>query len=150
MVWTESSFPAVLLELTLTDSSVSEPMVQAVASALPWGPESVREELHRSIELGVLQVLWRLKRRVQGRDCQDSEAQPTLLAQQPDRGRRLASQLESLLGFVPESTTLRPRSARQLLRARRLSALLDSVHGLLSSGRHATCRELYYRHLCSQ
>ena len=106
--------------------------------ALPWGPESVRQELRESIELGVLQVLCHLQHHTGARP------QAQALLARPQRGR-LAAQLEGLLGFTTNSSEPRPRSSSQALRARRLLALLDSIHGLLCSGRHATCRELYYR-----
>lgn len=41
----------------------------------------------------------------------------------------------------------RPLSRAKTLRLRRLVALLDSVHGLLTSGRYATPRELFYTHV---
>ncbi|CAK0793945.1 unnamed protein product [Prorocentrum cordatum] len=78
-------------------------------------------------------------------------------------GDRLASELTSLLdlpvaadarGHQPGSAgaldvagkTCRLSGAAKRIRFRRLVSLLDSVHDLLSSGRHASQRELFYTH----
>ena len=94
-----------------------------------WGPEKVRRDLIASLELAVLHLLH------EASQASDQSNRPVLLTSQPPNP--LGMKLERLLAGT----------WRQQLRLKRWLAILDSVHGLLQSGRHATPRELYYRHV---
>lgn len=138
-----------------------------------FGPEARRKELASKIEAAVLTLVGVLAEvsdsgraglRLAGSACTaaagaslDERNSTTLASGQHffHAGGRLASDLTSLLGLsaVADATRHRPASAGVLqagaakrIRFRRLTSLLDSVHGLLSSGRHASQRELFYTH----
>eukprot|EP00438_Fugacium_kawagutii_P010297 Skav228836 [mRNA] locus=scaffold4680:30395:31525:+ [translate_table: standard] len=97
-----------------------------------WGPETVRQGLIAKLEHSVLQLLIYASRGVHGelpREELGGRANPAANA--------LTVNLQKLVGGT----------SGQRLRLRRVMALMDSVHGLLCSGRTATPRELYYRHV---
>lgn len=101
--------------------------------AEPWGPEARRHELLATIEDATLLLL---------RSLVPSEAVEALHGVEVSgAGEKLGASLLALLGG--ERRDLKSKG----LRLRRMIALLDSLHGLLSSGRHATPRELYYSHV---
>lgn len=97
---------------------------------LLWGPEAIRQDLIAALEHAVLHLLF-----CASRTNERAISRPVLLTSHGKNS--LGIKLERLLGGT----------SRQQLRLKRLLALLDSVHGLLCSGRHATPRELYYRHV---
>eukprot|EP00930_Biecheleria_cincta_P020034 TRINITY_DN15143_c0_g1_i2.p1 TRINITY_DN15143_c0_g1~~TRINITY_DN15143_c0_g1_i2.p1 ORF type:complete len:393 (-),score=61.53 TRINITY_DN15143_c0_g1_i2:131-1309(-) len=107
-----------------------------------WGPEAVRFELLQAIEYALLQVLRRISAPAGAARLHIEKVLPGgVAAGCTKRAERLAEQLLRLLGSSSSPGTLRKSQ-----RLKRLLALLDSVHGLLKSGRHATPRELYYTH----
>nr|QDO16298.1 meiotic recombination protein SPO11 [Lingulodinium polyedra] len=133
--------------------------------AQPWGPEARRLELLAAVEAAVLALLraaaapgpWppaaapaaggapgrpKPALAVPVRGCAASVALAGLVPTAPaSAAERLAAKLQLLLDGGKAGPT-----ERKALRLRRLLALLDSVHGLLCSGRHATPRELFYTH----
>ncbi|CAE8723996.1 unnamed protein product, partial [Polarella glacialis] len=79
-------------------------------------------------------------------------AQAVLTQGGHSRAELLAEQLEGLLGYGSAAKRSggsgeRRQTQGKALRLKRLLAVLDSIHGLLSSGRHGTPRELYYTHV---
>ncbi|CAJ1354367.1 unnamed protein product [Effrenium voratum] len=112
---------------------VFSPQHLALASdqmSSPWGPDTLRLELISAVELGTLRLLSALSE-----TPAPFPADAVGPALQGARGERLGLELGRLL-----------RRGRRL-QLRRQLALLDSVHGLLMSKRHATPRELFYRHV---
>ena len=100
-----------------------------------WGPECVRQGLLATLELSVLHVLICASRDVHAE--LPTGAAALIRARAHPASNALSLKLERLLRG----------SSCQRLRFRRIMALMDSVHGLLRSGRTATPRELYYRHV---
>lgn len=85
-----------------------------------WGPQAVQRELITAVEQSLLLLLGQ------------------------------AAQVPLELRASPRAERLHQRLARELSRPQRLLrlvALLDSIHQLLCSGRHANPREIYYRHV---
>mgnify|MGYP002803411619 FL=1 len=103
-----------------------------------WGPEAVRQGLIATLELSVLHLLV-----CTSRDGRDIQSKPVTGSTSMLSGR--AAAVSSGLNMKLEQ--LLKGTWRQKLRLRRMMALIDSVHGLLCSGRTATPRELYYRHV---
>eukprot|EP00747_Dinoflagellata_sp_TGD_P196082 gnl/TRDRNA2_/TRDRNA2_65727_c0_seq1.p1 gnl/TRDRNA2_/TRDRNA2_65727_c0~~gnl/TRDRNA2_/TRDRNA2_65727_c0_seq1.p1 ORF type:complete len:432 (+),score=70.20 gnl/TRDRNA2_/TRDRNA2_65727_c0_seq1:31-1296(+) len=142
---------AIMAEMTEDDMAVRGDMAE------PWGPEACRQELLVSIETATFELLraavpagtpavsagqWRSSRSFSkggsGGDCLAKKLVTLLQKPRQCQPKR-----------VLKSTALAPAPSRASnldLRLRRLMAMLDSIHGLLTSGRHATPRELFYSH----
>eukprot|EP00927_Polykrikos_kofoidii_P023243 TRINITY_DN21473_c0_g1_i1.p1 TRINITY_DN21473_c0_g1~~TRINITY_DN21473_c0_g1_i1.p1 ORF type:complete len:433 (+),score=72.53 TRINITY_DN21473_c0_g1_i1:80-1300(+) len=116
----------------------------------PWGPEAHRRRLVTGIEDAAFTILRSFSAAsvasTEGMRKEKSQAQGDLV-----------SQLMKLLfgrdswGLIPDGLghgeARLPWSNGKSLRFRRGAAILDSVHALLVSGRHATPRELFYTHV---
>lgn len=108
----------------------------ADAVAANWatnGPHACRQRLLRAVELAALALL---------RDFAAASRAGGLEVGRASTGRGASTEPEERLAAFLASS-LRGSKVGGLVRA---VALLDSIHGLLTSGRHATPRELFYTH----